>query len=188
MLALAALAVAFAGCGGVQVTSPPPETAGDAVMTPESLPTQAATVNPTPRPTVSPGPAETPRPSPYLPDVNADSFKETLIDNLDFTCAELDGTDQLIWTCSHGDEVAVSVYGPNSASVSALRVVTQAGREVDRRSWIRGFASMISVDVISWAGDNFGSNETAKVGGVWVQTTHDAKSDGLLISTEHIGP
>ena len=31
-------------------------------------------------------------------------------------------------------------------------------------------------------------NETENVGGVWVQTTHDARSDVLLMSTEPLGP
>ena len=181
---VAALAVALTGCGGPQVPSTPQETARVAALTPEPVSTPAPTVNPTPGPTVSPRPTETSLA--YLP-VNAEDLKEVLTDSLNFTCPDVDGTDELRWTCSYGDEVTISVYGPSPARLSAIRLVTQARREVDRRSWMRGYASLISVAVFSWVYDHFGSNETAQVDGVWVQTTHDAESDGFLISTKDVG-
>jgi hypothetical protein len=183
--AVLGLAVALAGCGGMEVAPTSSETASVAAMTQGPVSTPASSVNPTPRPTVSPRPTETPLA--YLP-MNADDFKEVVTGSLNFTCPDVDGTDELMWTCSYRDEVTISVFGPSPASVSAMRLVTRASREVDRRSWMRGYASIISVAVWSWVDDNFGSNETATVGGVWVQTTHDPDSDGFLISTKQIGP
>jgi hypothetical protein len=184
--AVGALALIVAGCGWIEVAPASPETAPAATMTPRLVAPPASTLDPTPLPTVLPEPTST-LPA-DLRDVNADDLKEVLADSLNFTCPEVDGTDQLLWTCSDGDEVSVSLYGSSPASVTAMRVVTEASREVDRRSWLRSFASLISVEVWQWAEGNFGSNETAMVGGVRVQMTHDAKSDGVLISTEDVGP
>jgi hypothetical protein len=142
--------------------------------------------NPTPQSTLPPEPTATPLA--FLPDLNADEVKEVLIETLDATCRDGDGTEQRMWTCSIGTEVAISAYGPSPAEVSAFRVVTEAGREVDRRSWLRGYASLISVEVFEWVYDHFGSHETAYVDGVWVHMSHDATSDGVLISTEEVGP
>jgi hypothetical protein len=164
-LAVGALALILGSCGGLDVTP---------------------TVNPTRRSTVPPGPTETPLE--FLADVNADGFKEALVDTLNATCRDGDGTDDRMWTCSYRDEVAISFYGPSPAEVSAFRVVTDAPREVDRRSWLRGYASIISVEVFEWVYDHVGSNETAKVDGVWIQMTHDATSDGVLISAKDPGP
>jgi hypothetical protein len=46
----------------------------------------------------------------------------------------------------------------------------------------------VSVEVFEWVDDHVGSNEIAKVDGVWVQMTHDATSDGVLISTKEPDP
>jgi hypothetical protein len=120
--------------------------------------------------------------------VNADGFKADLVDGLNATCRDGDGVDDRMWTCSYQDEVTISFYGRRPAEVSAFRVVTDARREVDRPSWLRGYASIISVEVLEWVYDHFGFNETAYVGGVWVQMTHDATSDGVLISARDISP
>jgi hypothetical protein len=135
---------------------------------------------------VPPEPTETPLA--FLTDLNAGGIKEAMVDTLNATCRDGDGTDDRMWTCSYRDEVAISVYGPSAAEVSALRVVTDARDEVDRRSWLRGYASLISVEVFEWVYDHFGSNETAKVDGVWIQMSHDATSDGVLISAKEPGP
>jgi hypothetical protein len=133
-------------------------------------------------------PERTESPQVFLPGVNADGFKAALVDGLNATCRDGDGADDRMWTCSYQDEVAISFYGPRPAEVSAFRVVTDARREVDRRSWLRGYASIISVEVLEWVYNHFGFNETAHVGGVWVQMTHDATSDGVLISARDISP
>jgi hypothetical protein len=52
----------------------------------------------------------------------------------------------------------------------------------------QGYASIISVEVFQWVYDHFGTNDTAEVGGVWMQMTHDDKSDGVLISTDPASP
>jgi hypothetical protein len=143
-------------------------------------------IPPTVDPTLRLRPEPTEAPLEFLADVNADGFKEALVDTLDATCRDGDGTDERMWTCSYRDEVAISFYGPSPGEVSAFRVVTDAPREVDRRSWLRGYASIISVEVLEWVYDHFGLNETAHVGGVWVRMTHDATSDGVLISARDI--
>ena len=187
---LGALALALAGCGGPRVPSTPPESDGLAAMTPRPVSTPAPTVRstppPTPRAPVSPRPTGTPLSS--LPGLNADSFKEVLTDSLSFTCPDVNGPDELIWTCSSEGDVAVSVYGRSSESVSAMRIVTAADRRVDRLSWMRGFASLVGVDVWQWVDRNFESNKTDQVGGVWMQITHGPESDAVLISTEPGGP
>ena len=86
-------------------------------------------------------PEPTERPQEFLPGVNADGFKAALVDGLNATCRDGDGADDRMWTCSYQDAVAISFYGPRPAEVSAFRVVTDARREVDRRSWLRGYAS-----------------------------------------------
>ena len=161
--AVGVLALVLGGCGGLHVTP---------------------TVDPTLRLTVPPEPTE----MEFLAEVNAGGIKEAMVDTLNATCRDGDGTDDRMWTCSYRDEVSVSVYGPSAAEVSALRVVTDARDEVDRRSWLRGYASLISVEVFEWVYDHFGSNETAKVDGVWIQMSHDATSDGVLISAEEPAP
>ena len=143
------------------------------------------TVNPTQRVTAPPEATE--MPLEFLPGVNADRYKDALVDSLNATCRDGDGADDRLWTCSYRDEVAISFYGPSPAEVSAFRVVTDARREVDRRSWLRGYASIISVEVFEWVYDHVGSNETAHVDAVWVQMTHDATSDGVLISANDPG-
>ena len=165
-------------------------TASVAAIIPEPVSRSAPTATPTEHLTLPP--AATEMPLKFLPGVNADGYKDALVDTLNATCrdgdGDGDGTDRRLWTCSYRDEVAISFYGPSPAEVSAFRVVTDASREVDRRSWLRGYASIISVEVFEWVYDHVGSNETAKVGGVWVQMTHDAKSDGVLISAKDPGP
>lgn len=161
--AAAALAVTLAGCGGMLVAP-----------------------SPTPLPTVSAGPTGTPRP--YLPDVDADDYKQVLTDSLKATCSDGNDTDQRMWTCSYRDEVAISFYGPSSQRVSGIRVVTTARNETDRRSWIRGYGSIVGTEVWQWAESHFGSNDAAWVGDLWVQMAHDATSDGVMISTKQLGP
>ncbi len=133
-------------------------------------------------------PQATGTPPSSLAGLNADGYKEALTDSLKATCIDGKGTDLLLWTCSYRDEMAISFYGSSPAQVAAIRVVTDASREVDRRSWIRGYASLVSVEVFQWADAHFGSQAIAKVGDVWVQMTHDASSDGVLISTKQPGP
>jgi hypothetical protein len=185
-LAVGALAVILWSCGGMDVTPTRQGTASVAPITPEPVSTSAPTVTPTQH--LTPPPAATEMPLEFLPGVNADGYKDALVDTLNATCRDGDGADGRLWTCSYRDEVAISFYGPSPAEVSAFRVVTDAGREVDRRSWLRGYASIISVEVFEWVYDHVGSNETAKVDGVWVQMTHDATSDGVLISAKDPGP
>lgn len=164
----------------------PPETASVAAVNPGPVVTPARTVDPTPRSTVPPEPTEPPLQFP--PDLNADTYKQALIDGLYPTCRDGDGTDDRMWTCSYRDEVEISVYGPSPTEVSAFRVVTDARHETDRRSWLRGSASLVSVEVFEWVYDHFGTNQTAYVGGVWIQMSHDAKSDGVLISAQDPRP
>ena len=48
---------------------------------------------------------------------------------------------------------------------------------------MRGYASIVGTEVQDWVAQRVQadavSNETEEVGGVWVQTTHDARSDVL---------
>jgi hypothetical protein len=155
MLLVGGLAAVLGGCGLTDVTPTAPATAS--VATPQLE---------------------------FLPGVDADGFQETLVDTLNATCVDGDGTDDRMWTCSSPGEVALSFYGRSPAEVSAFRVVTDAPREVDRRSWLRGYASIISVEVFEWVYDHFGTNEAAYVDGVWVQMSHDGTSDGVLISAK----
>ena len=50
----------------------------------------------------------------------------------------------------------------------------------------------MGTEVYEWVADRVQtdavSNETDEIGGVWVQTTHDARSDVLLMSTEPLDP
>lgn len=159
-------------------------------MAPEPSSTPAPTVNSTPPPTVSPQPTVSPRPTgtplAYLP-FNADLVKGAATGRtLHFTCPDVHGTAHLLWTC-YGDGVVLSLYGPRPARVTAMRVVTDAPREADRRSWLGGWASLAG-PVQDWVYDSFGSNKTAFNSGVWVQVTHHATSDGVLISTKPIRP
>lgn len=182
-----AVAMALAGCGGMDVAPTSSVTVSVAPTTQEpASTTPTPIVNVTSGPTVSSRPTGTPLP--FLPDLDADKDKQQLINSLGFTCRDGDGTDQRMWTCSYRNEVDISEYGPSPRNVSAMRVATDARKEVNRRSWIRGYASIFRVDVWEWAESHFGSNDAARVGNVWVQMTHDANSDGVLISTRHVGP
>jgi hypothetical protein len=182
--AILALAVVLAGCDATLPVSSLAAVIQEPVATP--VPTVDPTPRQTPEPTVSPRPTTTPLP--FIP-VDADDFKDGLIHSLGFTCPTVGGSaNQRLWTCSYRDDVAISVYGPSPARVSAIRVVTGARQEVNRRSWLRGYASIISVEVFQWVDDHFGTNDSAAVGGVWMQMTHDATSDGVLISTGHAVP
>jgi hypothetical protein len=168
-----ALAVVVAACA-----SDPPETASLATMS-SPPPTPAAAVMPTPVPLSS---------SPYLAN-NADDFRDGLIEIQNFTCPDVDGAGQLLWTCSLDGQAIISFYGPSPAKVTAIRVETPPG---DPGDWMRGYASIVGTEVYAWVADRVQSdavsNETEEVGGVWVQTTHDASSDVLLMSTEPLGP
>ncbi len=176
MLLIGILAVVVGGCGMDFVPS--------VSATPQ--PTLPPEPTATRQPTLPPEPTATPLA--FFADLSADALQEGLIESLNATCRDGDGTDDRMWTCSVPTEVAVSAYGPRPAQVSALRVITEARREVDRRSWLRGYASLVSVEVLEWVYDHFGSNRTAYVDGVWVQMSHDATSDGVLISTEEGRP
>jgi hypothetical protein len=168
-----ALAVVVAACAWN-----PPETASLATMS-SPPPTPAAAVMPTPVPLSS---------SPYLAN-NADDFRDGLIEIQNFTCPDVDGAGQLLWTCSLDGQAIISFYGPTPAKVIAIRVETPPG---DPGDWMRGYASIVGTEVYAWVADRVQSdavsNETEEVGGVWVQTTHDASSDVLLMSTEPLGP
>src|SRR6478609_1627930 len=174
-----ALAVVVAGCASM-----PPETAGVA-PTSDLPPTPAATLMPTPRLTLPPGPTPIPAPSsPYLTG-QADDFRDGLSDLQGFTCPDVDGAGQLLWTCSLDGQAIITFYGPSPAEVSAIRVETPPG---DPGDWMRGYASIVGTEVYDWVAHRVQSdsvsNETEEVGGVWVQTTHDARWDVLLMSTE----
>ena len=168
-----AFAVVVAACASI-----PSETADVATMS-SSPSTPAAAVMPTPVPLSS---------SPYLAG-NADDFRDGLSDLQDFTCPEVDGADQLLWTCFLDGEAIISFYGPSPAEVSAIRVETPPG---DPGDWMRGYASIVGTQVHAWVAERVQadavSNEAEEVGGVWVQTTHDARSDVLLMSTEPQDP
>jgi hypothetical protein len=90
--------------------------------------------------------------------VDADEFKDGLIHSLGFTCPDV------------GD------------SENQLRCWTRAV-DADGDCIARMYASIVSVEVVQWVDDHFGTNDTATVGGLWMQMTHDDKSDGVLIST-----
>jgi hypothetical protein len=57
---------------------------------------------------------------------------------------------------------------------------------------MRGYASLVGTEVHDWVARRVQSdsisNETESVEGVWVQTTHDARVDVLLMSTEPLRP
>ena len=177
-----ALAMVVAGCASI-----PPEAAG--VATTSSSPsTPAATVIPAPRLTVPPGPTPVPLPSRYFAG-NAYDFRDGLSELQNFTCTDVDGAGQPLWTCSLGGEAIISFYGPSPAEVSAIRVETPPG---DPGDWMRGYASIVGTEVYDWVAGRVQTdslvNETENIGDVWVQTTHDARSDVLLMSTEPLGP
>jgi hypothetical protein len=185
---LGALAVVVAGCASLPSGSP-----GVARTSPSPVSTRAATVGPTPGltppPTAPLQPTSTQLHSPRYLTGNAYDFRDGLSDLQGFTCPDVDGANQLLWTCSLDDQAVVSFYGPSPAIVSAIRVETPAG---DPGDWMRGYASIVSVAVHDWVALRVQSdslaNETENVGGVWVQTTHDARSDVLLMSTESLDP
>jgi hypothetical protein len=180
---VSALAVVVAGCASI-----PSETAG--VATTSSSPsTPAATVMPTPRLTLPPRPTPVPlTSSPYLAG-NAYDFRDGLSELQNFTCPDVDRAGQLLWTCSLRGAAIISFYGPSPAEVSAIRVETPPG---DPGDWMRGYASIVGTEVYDWVAERVQTdsvaNETENLGGVWVQTTHDARSDVLLMSTEPLGP
>lgn len=183
-----ALAVVVASCASM-----PSETDGVATTSTSPVSTPAATVTPTqrltPRPTVPPRPTPTPLPSPHYLTGNAYDFRDVLSDHQTFTCPDVDGAGQLLWTCSLGDQAIISFYGPSAAKVSAIRVETPPG---DPGDWMRAYASIASIAVHDWVDlrvqtDSL-ANETENLDGVWVQTTHDARSDVLFMSTEPLGP
>jgi hypothetical protein len=169
------------------------ETAGIAMTTSSPGSTPAASVSPTgrltPVPTLAPRPAATPPPSPRYLTGDAYGFRDGLSDLQNFTCPDVDGADQLLWTCSLDDEAIISFYGPSSGAVTAIRIETPPG---DPGDWKRGYASIVGLEVHGWVAQRVRtdavSNETENVGGVWVQTTHDATSDVLLMSTEPLSP
>ena len=178
-----ALAMVVAGCAWI-----PSETAGVA-KTSSSPSTPATTVMPTPRLSLPPRPTPIPLPSSTYLTGNAYDFRDGLSDHQNFACPDVDGAGQLLWTCSLGGEAIISFYGPSPAEVSAIRVETPPG---DPGDWMRGYASIVGTEVHEWVAgrvqtDSF-ANETENLGGVWVQTTHDARSDVLLMSTEPLGP
>jgi hypothetical protein len=183
-----ALAVVVAGCASM-----PSQTAGVATTSTSPVSTPAATVTPTPRltprPTVPPRPTPTPLPSPHYLTGNAYDFRDVLSDHQNFTCPDVDGAGQLLWTCSLGDQAIISFYGPSPAKVSAIRVETPPG---DPGDWMRAYASIPSTAVYYWIDRRVQTdslaNETENLGGVWVQTTHDARSDVLLMSTKPLRP
>ena len=90
---------------------------------------------------------------------------------------------------SLSNQAIISFYGPSPARVSAIRVETPPGDPGDS---MRGYASIVGTEVYDWVAQRIQtdavSDETADVGGVWVQTTHDARSDVLLMSTEPLRP
>ena len=167
-----ALAVVVAGCASI-----PSETADVTTMS-SSPSTPAAAVMPTPVPLSS---------SPYLAG-NATDFRDGLSDLQNFTCPDVDGAGQLLWTCSLDGQAIISFYGPSPSKVSAIRVETPPG---DPGDWMRGYASIVGTEVHAWVAQRVQtdavSNETENLGGVWVQTTHGARSDVLLMSTEPPG-
>ena len=183
-----ALALVVAGCASM--TS---ETAGVATASSSPVSTAATRVSATPRltpvPTLTPRPAATPPPSPLYLSGNAYDFRDGLAELQNVTCPVVDGAGQLLWTCSLDGEAIISFYGPRSGAVTAIRVETPPG---DPGDWMRGYASIVGTEVHGWVAHRVQtvavSNETENVGGVWVQTTHDAESDVLLMSTEPLGP
>jgi hypothetical protein len=183
-----ALALVVAGCGsmtsetdGIATTSSSPGTGPAAIVSP--MPRL------TPVPILPPKRAATPPPVPRYLASNASDFRDGLLDNQGFTCPDVDGAGQLLWTCSLAGEATISFYGPGPGEVHAIRVETPPS---DPGDWMRGYASIVSTDVHAWVADRVGAdavgNETEQVGGVWVQTTHDARSDVLLMSTEPLDP
>ncbi len=183
-----ALALVVAGCASI-----PSETAGVATRGDSPGTRPAAIVSPTPRltpvPTVPPQRPANPPPTPRYLTSNASDFRDGLSENQAFTCPEVDGAGQLLWTCSLEGEAIISFYGPGPGEVHTIRVETPPG---DPGDWMRGYASIVSTEVHAWVAHRVQtdavSNETEQVGGVWVQTTHDAKSDVLLMSTGALGP
>ena len=179
-----ALAVVVAGCASM-----PSETADVATTSNLPGPRPQLTVSPTPRLTEPPGPTPIPLPSSRYLAGNAYDFRDGLSELQNFTCPDVDGAGQLLWTCSLDGQAIITFYGPSPAEVSAIRVETPPG---DPGDWMRGYASIVGTEVYDWVAHRVQtdtvSNETEKVGGVWVQTTHDARSDVLLMSTEPLGP
>jgi len=122
---------------------------------------------------------------------NADDYRQdVLIDGIGFTCPEVDAEDQLLWTCTYRDEVAISFLGSDPPRVSAMRVRTPVG---DPGDWMRGMASLVGVDVHAWVAErvqssSFSDETVQVVDGVWVRTTHDAEFDELVISVVPLEP
>jgi hypothetical protein len=94
---IGALAVVVAGCAPLPSGSP-----GVPTMSPSPVSTTAATVTPTPRltprPTVPPTRAPTPVPALRYLASNAFAFRDGLSDLQNFTCPDVGGEDQLLFT------------------------------------------------------------------------------------------